>query len=60
MFILSKMRKILIISLFFFTNLSATDFKLEKIIQGFDNPWNLTFIDSNNLLITEKPGKSNL
>ncbi len=50
------MRKILIIFLFLFTNLSADDFKLEKIIEGFNSPWSLTFIDSQNFLVTEKPG----
>ena len=50
------MRKILIIFLFLFTNLSADDFKLEKIIEGFNSPWSLTFIDSQNVLVTEKPG----
>ena len=50
------MKKLLIIFLLLFTNLSADDFKLEKIIKGFDSPWSLTFIDGQNLLITEKPG----
>ena len=50
------MKKILIIYLLFFTNSIAEDFKLERIIEGFDNPWSLTFIDSHNLLVTEKPG----
>ena len=50
------MKKLLIIFLLFFTNLSADDFKLEKIIKGFDRPWSLSFIDYQNLLITEKPG----
>ena len=50
------MKKILIIFLFFFTNLSADDFKLERVIDGFDSPWSLTLIDRHNLLITEKPG----
>ena len=54
------MKKILIIYLLFFTNLSADDFKLEKIIEGFDSPWSLTFIDGKNLLITEKPGNIKL
>ena len=40
------MKKILIIYLLFFTNSIAEDFKLERIIEGFDNPWSLTFIDS--------------
>ena len=54
------MKKLLIIFLLFFTNLSANDFKLEKIIKGFDSPWSLTFIDSQYLLVTEKPGNIKL
>ena len=50
------MKKILIISLLFFTNLSANDFKLDRVIKGFGSPWSLTFIDKNNLFITEKAG----
>ena len=50
------MKKLLITFLLFFTNLSAEDFKLEKIVQGFDSPWSLTFVDNQNLLVTEKPG----
>jgi len=50
------MKKILIIFLLLFNNLSANDFKLEKVIEGFDRPWSLTFINSQNLFITEKPG----
>ena len=50
------MKKLIIIFLLFFTNLSADDYKLEKIIKGLDKPWSLTFLDNQNLLITEKPG----
>mgnify|MGYP001173512482 CR=1 FL=1 len=50
------MKKLLTIFLLLFTNLSANDFKLERIIEGLDSPWSLTFIDNQNLLITEKPG----
>ena len=50
------MKKILIIFLFLFTNLNAEDFKLERIIKGLQNPWSLSFIDSQNLIITEKSG----
>ena len=46
------MKKILIILLLLFKNLSADDFKLEKVIEGFDSPWSLTFINSQNLFIT--------
>ena len=54
------MKKLLSIFLLLFTNLSAEDFKLEKIVQGFDSPWSLTFIDNQNLLVTEKPGNIKL
>ena len=50
------MKKIIIISLLFFTNLSANDFKLDRVIKGFGSPWSLTFIDNTNLFITEKAG----
>ena len=50
------MKKLLSIFFLLFTNLSADDFKLERVIKGFDSPWSLTFIDSQNLLVTEKPG----
>ena len=50
------MKKIFITFLFFFTNLYADDFKLEKIIKGLERPWSLSFIDSQNLFITEKTG----
>ena len=50
------MKKLLSIFLLLFTNLSAEEFKMEKIVQGFDSPWSLTFIDNQNLLVTEKPG----
>jgi len=37
-------------------NLTKTKYKLEKIIEGLDYPWALTFLDENNLLVTEKNG----
>ena len=50
------MKKLLTIFLLLFTNLSADDFKLERIVEGLDSPWSLTFLNSQNLLVTEKPG----
>ena len=53
------MKKILILfSIFFYfcTNLYAQEFKLEKIVGGLNEPWSLSFIDNNRVLITEKPG----
>ena len=40
------MKKLFIIYLLLLTNLSADDYKLEKIIEGLDSPWSLTFINS--------------
>ena len=54
------MKKLLVIFLFFFTNLQANNFKLEKIIKEFNSPWSLSFIDGKNLLITEKSGNIKL
>ncbi len=54
------MKKILIlfsIFFFFFNNVNAQEFKLEKIIDNLDSPWSLSFIDKENILFTEKPGK---
>ena len=51
--------KKLIIFLFFFiySNLYASEIKLEKIFDGLKKPWSLSFIDQKNVVITEKSGK---
>ena len=54
------MKKILIIfSIFFYfsSTVFSEEFKLEKIVDGLDEPWSLSFIDKENILFTEKPGK---
>ena len=46
------------ISFFFISlNLNSKEIKLEKIIDGLNKPWSLSFIDQESVLITEKPGK---
>jgi len=52
------MKKIFI-SIFFFIsfNLYAQEIKFEKIVDSFDKPWSLSFIDEENIIITEKSGK---
>ena len=37
-------------------SLTKTSYKLDKIAQGFNYPWALTFLDKKNLLISEKNG----
>lgn len=36
---------------------TKTNFKLSKVIEGLNYPWGLTFINDENLLITEKNGR---
>ncbi len=51
--------KKLIILLFFFnlSNLYSSDIKFEKIFDDLNKPWSLSFIDKENVIITEKAGK---
>ncbi len=35
----------------------SSEIKLEKIFDGLDKPWSLSFIDSKSIIITEKGGK---
>jgi len=53
------MKKITLIALLFFFqafNIFANEPKLDQIINGLDNPWSLTFLDDDRVLITEKSG----
>ena len=52
------MKKLLFSYFFFgFSNLFASEIKLEKIVDGFKKPWSLSFIDQENIVITEKSGR---
>ena len=52
------MKKLAIILFFFvFTNLNSTEIKFEKILDNLNKPWSLSFIDKENVIITEKEGK---
>jgi len=44
------------IVLFSFSRLISSEIKIEKIFGELNNPWSLSFIDSENILITEKSG----
>jgi len=53
------MKKIILIFLIYFLqflNLSSTEPKLEEIIKGLNNPWSLSFMTEEDILITEKSG----
>ena len=43
--------------LFNFTNLFSTEIKLEQISDDLNKPWSLSFINNENVIITEKTGK---
>ena len=49
-------RIIIVLFIFFCTNLKATEFNLKKIL-NLNEPWGSSFINENELLITEKSGK---
>ncbi len=54
------MIKIIIILSIFCTQVYADSFKLEKLIDGLNKPWSLSFINKENVLVTEKSGDINL
>tara|TARA_A100001011_G_scaffold385304_1_gene459076 strand:- start:3878 stop:4939 length:1062 start_codon:yes stop_codon:yes gene_type:complete len=52
------MKKIFIfLFLFNFSNLYSSEIKFEKIFDNLNKPWSLSFIDEDNVIITEKTGK---
>ena len=52
------MKKIFIFIFFFLSfNLYAQEIKLEKIVDSIDKPWSLSFLNDENIIITEKFGK---
>ena len=52
------MKKLIIfLFIFNFTNLYSSDLKFEKISDDLNKPWSLSFIDKENVIITEKKGK---
>ena len=52
-------RLIIIFFIFFSTNSKATNFNLKKIL-NLNEPWGSTFLNENELLVTEKSGKIKL
>jgi aldose sugar dehydrogenase len=51
-------KTILIFLIYYFQefNLSSNELKLNELIRGLDRPWGFSFIDNENVLITEKSG----
>ena len=43
--------------LFKLTNTYASENKIKKVYDGLNKPWSLSFIDSSNIILTEKAGK---
>ena len=53
------MKKIILITIIFLIHsiqISAYEPKLQKVIDGLDGPWSLSFIDDHTVLVTEKSG----
>ena len=49
-----------LISIIFFLltfNLNASEYKLEKVISGLNKPWGMSFINDNELFLTQKSGE---
>ena len=53
---MTKIINFFLIFLFFFNNLYANELKLEEVFKGLDKPWSLSFIDNENIILTEKSG----
>ncbi len=52
------MKKFILFSfLLIYPNSYAFDVKFEKIYDGLNKPWSLSFIDNDNVILTEKSGK---
>ena len=52
------MKKLIIfLFLFTFSNLYSSEIKFQKIFDKLNKPWSLSFIDSENVIITQKSGK---
>ena len=43
--------------LFKFSFLNAIEINLEKVIDNLEKPWSLSFINQNDIILTEKAGK---
>ena len=53
------MKKLLFLLNFFFiflTNLNSSEPKLEEIFKGLNSPWSFSFLNEQNIIITEKKG----
>ena len=53
------MKKIILVTFIFFiqsTQISAYEPKLQKVVDGLDGPWSLSFINDYTVLVTEKSG----
>ena len=52
------MKKFILFSLLLFcSNSYASEIKFEKIFDKLNKPWSFSFIDTSNIILTEKSGK---
>ena len=52
-----KLCRIIIFLIFSPSLLLASDYKLEKVISNLNKPWGMSFIDNENILLTQKSGE---
>ena len=52
------MKKIILslLTYLIFSHLHSQEIKLIKTFEGLNKPWSLSFIEEDNILVTEKPG----
>ena len=53
---MKKLTLIILIYLTYFSNLSSNEFKLDEVIKNLSNPWSLSFMTDEDILVTEKSG----
>ena len=53
---MKKLTLVLIIYLIYFSNLSSNEYKLDEVIKNLNNPWSLSFMTDEDILVTEKSG----
>jgi aldose sugar dehydrogenase len=53
---MKKLTLIILIYLTYFSNLSSNEFKLDEVIKNLNNPWSLSFMTDEDILVTEKSG----
>ena len=49
--------KLIILGLVFLANFSFADYQFETIVSGLDDAWSFDFLNDDQVILTEQPGK---